>query len=144
MYGFGPSVVVGFVTHERRSVVAECRHRKCLGKEVGDVEMRAQELHAKFVLTDVVTNLEVPRVQMFGRLCSGHGIVDSLSSPFVVHPDWRRWHLLKKGVKVTGCGVCIALVDKVVVGRPCRGQSEPEFLQQTTKPNPFVQEGDEE
>ena len=62
--------------HERLSEITERRIRQGLvGEEVSDIQVRAKELHTQLALPDVITNFEVPEIQMLRSLSGRHWVL---------------------------------------------------------------------
>ena len=74
--------------HERLSEITERRIRQGLGEEVSDIQVCAKELHTQLALPDVITNFEVPEVQMLRSLSGRHWVIDCLCRCYTAQPGW--------------------------------------------------------
>ena len=101
--------------HERLSEITERRIRQGLGEEVSDIQVRAKELHTQLALPDVITNFEVPEVQMLRSLSGRHWVVDCLSRALVVDHDRGRRKRVDVLFDITRWLRCGALLDGLMV-----------------------------
>ena len=101
--------------HERLSKVTERWIRQGLGEEVSDIQVRAKELHTQLALPDVITNFEVPEVQMLRSLSGRHWVVDCLSRALVVDHDRGRRKRVDVLFDITRWLRCGALLDGLMV-----------------------------
>ena len=120
-------------THKHAFELAEEWIGKPLREEVGDVEVRADELHAQLPLPDVVTTREVAVVKMFRRLCRADRVVDRLNRTLVIAVNWCWGQIVDELL-----GVTVRSLDHDVLALGRFLEHEVDLLQQLAQPDALV------